>query len=117
MRRLQNTLPNAMEYEAPINGGSIFNWETFHNEFQNKLGFFEGYGRNLSSWIDCMSDLYTSGQYKSLTKFDLNEGDKLILNIFNVVEWRQQSPETFDAFIECSIEVNSEKSSFYMVIK
>jgi len=36
-------------------------WETFHDEFQEKMGFFDGYGRNMDAWIDCMGDMYTNG--------------------------------------------------------
>ncbi len=106
-----------MEYEVSINGGSIIDWESFHNEFQKKLGFFEGYERSLDAWINCMSDLYTNGEYKSLTNFNLNDGDKLILNILNVDVWKKVSLKTFEGFIDCCIEANSARMNFYMVIK
>ncbi|MBV1874269.1 MAG: barstar family protein [Gammaproteobacteria bacterium] len=106
-----------LDVYEPINGASIQDWESFHNEFQKKLGFFEGYGRNLDAWIDCMSDLYTNGEYESLTKYNLNEGDKLILNVLNVEVWREVSPDTFEAFIDCCVAANAERTNFYMVIK
>lgn len=106
-----------MEYKETINGASIQCWESFHDEFQKKLGFFESYGRNMNAWIDCLSDVYTNGNYDSLIKFNLNEGDKLILLVVNVDVWREVSRETFDAFIECTLEVNSERTNIYMVLK
>ena len=47
------------------------------------MGFFDGYGRNGNAWIDCMTDMYTNDEYKSLTKFNLNDGDAFILKVIN----------------------------------
>lgn len=106
-----------MEYTAVINGASIQDWDSFHNEFQNKIGFFEGYGRNLNAWIDCMSDLYTKEEYVGLTKFNLHEGDKLIILVVNVEIWREVRRDIFDSFIECTLAVNAERTNFYLVLK
>lgn len=106
-----------MEYTETINGENIQDWESFHNEFQEKLGFFKEYGRNLNAWIDCMSDLYTNGEYESLTKFNLNDGDKLTLQVQGVEKWKKESPETFDAFIDCCISANAERTNFHLVLR
>jgi len=91
-----------MKYTEEINGASIRDWDSFHDEFQAKLGFFEGYGRNMDAWIDCMSDLFTNGDYKSLTKLNLNDGDSLVLVVQNSDQWKKQSPESYNEFIVCS---------------
>ena len=106
-----------MEYTATINGANISSWDSFHDEFQKEFGFFEGYGRNLNAWIDCMSDLSTNGEYDSLTKFNLNNGDRLILKIINTEGWKKKSPETFDAFIDCCISANENETNFLLDIR
>ena len=106
-----------MEYSEYIDGTKIIDWKSFHDEFQTKLGFFEGYGRNLNAWIDCMTDMFTNGEYESLTKFNLNEGDRFILKILNSEKWKNQSTETFNAFIDCCISANSERTYFILDLK
>ena len=100
-----------MKYTEEINGESIQDWDSSHDEFQMKLGFFEGYGRNMDAWIDCMSDLFTNGEYKSLTKLNLNDGDTLVLVVQNSDQWKKQSPETYDEFIDCSVIVIKDRNT------
>ncbi len=99
-----------MTYSETINGAKITNWESFHDEFQQQMGFFDGYGRNGDAWIDCMTDMYTDGEYKSLTKFDLNEGDTCTLKVINAEEWKNSDLESYEAFIEWSNAANTDKT-------
>jgi len=106
-----------MEYSETIDGKAIKDWESFHNEFQKKMEFFEGYGRNTNAWIDCMTDMFTNGEYNSLTKFKLNDGDRFTLRVVNSEKWKDQSPETFNAFIDYCIWSNNEETNFYLELK
>jgi RNAse (barnase) inhibitor barstar len=106
-----------MEYSAIIDGSKIKDLESFHDEFQSSMGFFEGYGRNTNAWIDCMTDMYTNGEYKSLTKFNLNDEDRFILKIINSEEWKKSDPETFNAFIDYCIWSNDERTHFLVEFK
>jgi len=106
-----------MDYSETIDGKNITYWSSFHKEFQEKMGFFEGYGENSNAWIDCMTDMYTNDKYKSLTKFNLNEGDRFILRVINSETWKDQNPEIFDAFIDYSIWSNDEKTHFLLELK
>ena len=108
------TVRCTMEYTETINGANIKDWNSFHIEFQEKMGFIEGYGRNTNAWIDCMTDIFTNGDYKSLTKYNLNEGDKFILRIVNAEKWKEQNTDIFNAFIEFCIWSNNEKTNFYL---
>ena len=87
-----------MKYTAEIDGAVIVDWDSFHDEFQRELGFFDGYGRNMDAWNDCMRDMYTNGRYKSLTKFDLNDGDTFVLTVRRAEQWREAAPDVFAAF-------------------
>ena len=106
-----------MDYSQIIEGNNIKDWESFHDEFQNKMGFFDGYGRNTNAWIDCMTDMFTNGEYQSLTKFNLKDGDRFTLTIANAEDWKKRSPETFDAFIDYCIWSNNETTNFYVELK
>ena len=87
-----------MDYSAQIDGSVIVDWDSFHDEFQKQLGFFDGYGRNMDAWNDCMRDMYTNGEYKSLTKFDLSDGDTFTLVVVNTAQRKRNAEEVFSAF-------------------
>lgn len=106
-----------MIHSETIDGAKIRDWDSFHDEFQARMGFFAGYGRNLDAWIDCMSDMYTNGEYKSLTRFDLDEGDAFLLRIENAGTWRRNDPESFNTFIEMSLKCNGDKTHFYLELQ
>jgi RNAse (barnase) inhibitor barstar len=36
---------------------SIVDWQTFHAQFKQKMGFPDFYGNNMNAWIDCMSSI------------------------------------------------------------
>ena len=106
-----------MDYSETIDGAHIVDWDSFHDEFQSKMGFFDGYGRNTNAWIDCMTDMFTNGGYQGLTKFNLYDGDRFTLTVVNSETWKAQSPETFEAFIDYCIWSNSEKTNFFLELK
>ncbi len=106
-----------MEYSETIDGSKIKSWDSFHSEFKTKMGFFDGYGKNTNAWIDCMTDMVTNNEYDGLTKFNLNEGDRFTLKVIKKEEWKNDSPETFDAFIEYCIWSNNEKTHFFLELK
>jgi len=101
-----------MDYSAHIDGAAIVDWESYHDEFQRQLGFFDGYGRNMDAWNDCMRDMFTNGEYKSLTKFDLNDGDTFTLVVINAAQWKENAPDVYSAFEDCTSFCNSERVHF-----
>jgi lysyl-tRNA synthetase class I len=106
-----------MMHSETINGAKIFDWESFHKEFQQKMGFFDGYGNNGNAWLDCMRDMYTNGEYQSLTKFNLNNGEAFVLRVINTEAWKENDPETFNAFLEMCQICNKEVTHFYLELK
>ena len=106
-----------MDYSAQIDGAAIVDWESFHDEFQRQLGFFDGYGRNMDAWNDCMRDMYTNGEYESLTKFDLNDGDTFTLIVTNAAQWKKNAPDVYSAFEDCSTFCNSERVHFGLDVR
>ena len=101
-----------MVYSATIDGKQINDWDSFHDEFARKMGFFSGYGRNGNAWIDCMRDIYTNGEYEGLTKFGLDDGDKFILKVVNVEVWKTNGLQTFNAFLDWIDPSNDDEMKF-----
>jgi len=106
-----------MDYSAQIDGSVIVDWDSFHDEFQKQLGFFDGYGRNMDAWNDCMRDMYTNGEYKSLTKFDLSDGDTFTLVVVNTAQWKRNAEEVFSAFKGSASFCNAEETHFDVQIR
>jgi hypothetical protein len=95
-------------YTATINGAKIVDQETFHDEFQRVMGFFDGYGRNMDAWIDCMQDMFING---GLTKFGLSKGDVFVLKVSATEEFQRKCPEIFSDFIACTAFVNKHRDA------
>lgn len=83
-----------------IETDKITDWETFHDVFAEAFGFPDFYGRNMNAWIDCMSDVSTTGR-EGMTSFRIELGDKLVLDIPEAEAWKKRCPEVFEAFVEC----------------
>lgn len=95
-----------MTYTATIDGTKFIDWDTFHEEFQRVMGFFDGYGRNMDAWIDCMYDMFING---GLTKFNLQTGDIFILKICDAEDFQRRCPEVFSELIACTALVNKHR--------
>ena len=89
-----------MQYEITIDGSEIKDWSSFHKVFRDEMDFFEGYGNNMNAWFDCMSDIFTNGEFKSLSKFNLNASDFFTINVIHADQWNTQSKEIFLTFME-----------------
>jgi hypothetical protein len=106
-----------MKYSETIDGSKIRGWCSSHREFKKKMGFFPSYGENMNAWNDCMRDMFTNGEYKSLTKFDINDGDSFKLIVINSAMLEIKDPKTYDAFIDGCNFVNEEKPQFELELK
>lgn len=82
----------------------ITNWSTFHDVFDEALGFPAYYGRNMDAWIDCLT--YVDDPATGMTRVTVGAGDVLTLQIEAVDEFARRCPEQYDALIECSAFVN-----------
>ena len=89
--------------EAEIDGADITSWEAFHTVSAKTLGFPNFYGRNMDAWIDCLTYLYEGD---GMSRFKLDQGEALTIRVSNARVWRQQAPETLDAFVDCTAFVN-----------
>ena len=84
--------------------GKIVDWETFHNVFDEALGFPGYYGRNMNAWIDCLT--YADDADSGMVANPIANGDLLTLSIVDAAEFKLRCPEIFDALIDCAAFVN-----------
>lgn len=84
--------------------GRIVDWNSFHDVFDEALGFPGYYGRNMNAWIDCLTcaDDAESGMVAD----PVASGDLLALSIDDAAVFKRRCPEQYDALIECSAFVN-----------
>jgi RNAse (barnase) inhibitor barstar len=96
----------------------ITDWRSFHDVFATELKFFDGYGRNMDAWIDCMTDLH--GEH-SLSGHHLPVGDPVVLEFQHTKDFIKRCPEIFLNLIECTIFVNQRYKNFsnaeYVLLK
>ena len=62
-----------------VNGATIVDWPSFHDEFSRTFRFFDGYKRNREAWIDCMTDLHGPNALSGL-RLPAGEPIELVLN-------------------------------------
>ena len=90
---LNEHLRNEMQ-TFKIKGKKIKNWKSFHSEFKKEMNFPDYYGENMNAWIDCVDELT----------------DKpTILQIVNGKYLKENTPELFNAILECGAFVNYRK--------
>jgi RNAse (barnase) inhibitor barstar len=82
----------------------IVDWGSFHDVFDEALGFPGFYGRNMNAWIDCLT--HADDAESGLVANPVASGDLLTISIVDAAEFKQRCPEQFDALIECSAFVN-----------
>jgi RNAse (barnase) inhibitor barstar len=87
-----------------IDCAKIRDWDSFHDEFASVFGFPDFYGRNMNARIDCMTSLDEPGD--GMTTVHAEKGHVLALQLENVLPFREQNKDLYDAIIECAAFVN-----------
>lgn len=81
----------------------VTDWKSFHDVFATELKFFDGYGRNMDAWIDCMTDFH--GEH-SLSGHHLPAGDPIVLELQHTEDFIKRCPEIFLELANCAAFVN-----------
>ena len=76
--------------KVTINTKAIKNWDTFHAVCKKAFGFPDFYGRNGNAFIDCLSDLDSDD---GMTRFVLNLGESLTVELPGAYEFAERAPE------------------------
>lgn len=93
-----------MTKNIQIDGNTIKDWASFHNQFAQVLGFPGFYGRNMDAWNDCMTSL--DAPEDELSSVHVAPGDVLVLCISEAADLKKRCPDIYDALVECSAFVN-----------
>lgn len=88
---------------ARLDGSTIVDWPSFHEQCAREFGFPDFYGRNMNAWIDCLTYL---PEGDGMSRFVLGAGEKLLIEVANGEEFRQRLPEIHRALVECTEFVN-----------
>ncbi len=77
----------------------LASWESFHDSFAQALGFFDGYGRNMDAWIDCMSSLQPDD---NLTEYSIADDEVLGLELEDFESFSREHPEQCAELLQCT---------------
>ena len=79
-----------MPKNIQIDGSKITDWDSFHDQFSETLGFPGFYGRNMNAWNDCMTSLDAPDD--GLSSVHVTPGDVLVLCISGVGRSQEEVP-------------------------
>lgn len=89
--------------KARLDTKQFKDWKSFHLFCKSEFGFPDFYGMNMDAWIDCLSYL---DEEDRMSRFTLEKGELLHIEIFDTEDFNSRLPEIFDALVECSAFVN-----------
>jgi len=87
-----------------INGTTITDEGTLHEELAAKMGFPGFYGQNWNAWIDCMS--YITEPEAEMTEVHVAAGEELQLCVSGGRELEERCPDLVKILLECTDFVN-----------
>ena len=82
---------------------AITNWDSFHAVCQQVFGFPVFYGRNMNTWIDCLTDL---DEGNGMSRFHLRSGEKLVIEVPETNVLVRRVPDVVAGLIEGTAAVN-----------
>lgn len=89
--------------ETTLDTAKINDWPSFHTESANAFGFPDFYGKNLNTWIDCLT--YLSDK-DGMSRFVLGASEQLIIQLPHFDTFSKTQPESCRAFSQCVAVVN-----------
>src|SRR5262245_49653769 len=87
-----------------IDGSTIKDWVSFHDQFAEVFGFPGSSGRNMDAWNDCMTSL--DAPKDGLSSIHVAARDVVVLCISQAADLKKRCPDIYDALVECSAFVN-----------
>ena len=87
-----------------IDGRAIVDRDSSRTSFSSAFGFPDLHGRDLSAWIDCMTDLDASGT--GMTRLHVDHGQVPGLVIDHADAMKTHCPDSLEALLECAAFVN-----------
>lgn len=89
--------------QVQLDGATIGDWRTFHDQCAAAFGFPAYYGRNMNAWIDCLTYIREGD---GMSRFELGPEAPLVIEVLEAREFKRRAPDVFDALVECTAAVN-----------
>jgi len=90
--------------QVQVDGASIADWDSFHDEFARVFGFPAFYGRNGDAWIDCMTRLD-----EDFSSFRVDPGQLILLEIEGAEQLSARAPELLSFIYDAAAFVNGRR--------
>jgi RNAse (barnase) inhibitor barstar len=90
--------------QISLDFSSIVDWQTFHAQFKQRMGFPDFYGNNMDAWIDCMSSIDAPSDGMSKITVSKNQALEIIVN--GIEKAVKTYPDLLQEFVECTAIVN-----------
>ncbi len=88
---------------AQIDGALITDWDSFHAQCQQALGFPATYAGTIDAWVDCLSYLRDAD---GMSKFRLKPAETLQIVVLNAEAMRAQAPDILEEITFCVGGIN-----------
>lgn len=90
--------------EVTIDFTKIKDWESFHSEFKEIMGFPAFYGRNMDAWHDCMP--YIDEPDAEMSTVTVRTGESLEIVLGGTEAALTTCPDVVYGFLRCTAFVN-----------
>lgn len=106
--------------EAQLDGGSIIDWDAFHDQCAAVFGFPDFYGRNMNAWIDCLTYIREGD---GMSQYILGPDEPLVITVLDTETFNERVPDVVDALVECTAFVNQrhvgmgQKPALYLLFR
>jgi RNAse (barnase) inhibitor barstar len=87
-----------------IDFATIVDWQSFHSQFQQKMGFPDFYSNNMNAWIDCMSSI--DAPEDGMCKVTVSKNLSLNIHVSGLEAVLKTCPDVANGFLECVIHLN-----------
>ncbi|MEM9785898.1 MAG: barstar family protein, partial [Pseudomonadota bacterium] len=94
------------ELVVEFDGVDLVTWEAFHQTFSERFGFFDGYGRNMNAWIDCLGYMRIATSEQRLSDFHVPTGKTMTIKLTSIERLKKDAPDILTELFECAAIVN-----------
>lgn len=90
-----------------IKASGIYDWDSFHDVFQEAFEFPEFYGRNMDAFVDCLT--YLDEPETGMTRFIISPGEVFVLTLQGADDLKVRLPDVYMALVESLDSVNKRR--------
>ncbi len=87
-----------------IDTSRIVDWSSLHDVFIEAFELSDDYGRNLNSWIECMTAI--DQPENPASSLHIQPGEVLTIELSDASDFALRCEDLYNAIVECSAFVN-----------